>query len=356
MWRAFLKKSQNRSTVHDVANAAGVSSATASRVLSGSDYPVNERTRRRILEASEKLDYKPNLIGQMLKKSAAHDIGIILPNISNPFYTEFVLGAETAAKSRNFGLLLCNTLRSETREYEYLETLCQKQVGGVILSSVAAACAPIKRLCDRYGLKVMALDQSLSGVSLCLVDFQVRRAAQMAVRYLFDCGHRRIALVTSPPKLFSRKEVLRGFRDGVASCDIPAEDAPEIASSTERELLRGEVYEFENGKLLADKVLALSPAPSALLCVNDITAAGVIQRLHERGVRVPEDISVMGMDNIALARMISPALTTVDQYPFEAGLRAANALLDAVTTGRKPEKTIEIEPRIVNRASVQEKI
>ncbi len=345
-----------RATIYDVAKRAGVSSATASRVLSGSDYPVSDAARKRILSAAAELNYKPNLIGQMLKKSVSNDIGIILPNISNPFYTELVLGAETAAKQRGFGLLLCNTLRSEIREKEYLESLCQKQVGGVILSSVTTDLLPLKRLIDQYRLKVIALDQSMPQLSGARVDFQIRRAAFDAVCYLNECGHHRIALLSSPARIYSRKEVRRGYREALAACNLPFDETLELIATTETELASGEIYEFENGRLLANKLLALPERPTAVLCVNDITAAGVLQQLSESNVNVPGDVSVMGLDNSSISRMVSPSLTTVDQSPFEAGMRVALSLIDAMTEDRAPHETIEITPRLVVRNSVRKLI
>lgn len=345
-----------RATIHDVARKAGVSSATASRVLSGSDYPVSKAARDRILAAAEALNYKPNLIGQMLKKSSSGDIGIILPNISNPFYTELVLGAETAAKQRGFGLLLCNTLRSEHRENEYLESLCQKQVGGVILSSVSTNLSTLKGLMRSHQLRVVTLDQSMPEITSGCVDFQVRRGARDAVCYLSECGHKRIALLSSPAKLYSRKQVRRGYREGLSACGLPQDDTLEFFATAETELASGEIYEFENGRLLADKILELPDPPTAVLCVNDITAAGVLQRLSERGVRVPDDISVMGMDNSSVSRLVAPALTTVDQFPFEAGMRIALSLIDAMTAGQAPHECVEITPRIVVRQSVRKLI
>ncbi len=345
-----------RATIHDVAKKAGVSSATASRVLSGSDYPVSNAAKERILSAAAALNYKPNLVGQMLKKSISRDIGLILPNVSNPFYTEFLLGAETAAKQRGFGLLLCNSLRNELREKEYLESLCQKQVGGVILSTVATDLTPLKALIDAYHLRVIALDQPLPELTVAHVDFQARLAANAATSYLIECGHKNIAFISSPVRTHSRKEVLRGYREALLEARIERIPELELFANIENELQSGEIYEFENGKLLADKLLELPNRPTAALCVNDITAAGVLQRLAERKISVPEEISVIGLDNSSVSRMVSPALTTVDQSPFEAGMRVALSLIDSLCEDTAPRETIVIEPKIVVRNSVQKLI
>lgn len=342
-----------RATIHDVAKKAGVSSATASRVLSGSDYPVSKTAKERILAAAASLNYKPNLIGKTLRKSVSRDIGLILPNISNPFYSELALGAETAANLRGFGLLLCNSLRSELREKEYLEFLSQKQVGGVILATCTTDPDALKRLFHPDGPCVVALDQPIPDLAQSYVNFQTKSAAKQATSFLIEHGHRRIALISSPVRTHSRKEVLRGYRSALLEADIPTNPNLELFASIETELQSGEIYEFENGKLLADRLLALSERPTAVLCVNDITAAGVIQRLSERGISVPSDLSVMGIDNTSISRIVSPALTTVDQSPFDAGMKLAFSLIDALCSDSSPREVITIEPRIVMRNSVQ---
>ena len=342
-----------RATIHDVAKKAGVSSATASRVLSGSKYPVSEAARKRIMDAAEQLNYRPNRLGQMLQKNASSDIGIIVPNITNPFYTELVLGAESAAKERGFGLLLCNSLRNEVRELEYLESLCQKRVGGVIISSVSRDLSAAKQLIETYQLRVASLDQAIPEITGLHVDFQVRRAAREAVRFLIGQGHRRIALISAPAHTFSRKEFILGYRDALNEAALPLRPELELISNTEIELESGQVYEFENGKMLANKLANLEERPSAVLCVNDITAAGVLRRLGELNLRVPDDISVMGVDNTAVSHMVTPPLCTVEQSPFEAGTRVANALIDAIRDESAPRTTISITPIVVSRSSVK---
>ena len=292
------------------------------------------------------------MIGRILKSSVSRDIGVVIPNISNPFYTELVLGAETAANKRGYGLLLCNSLRSEAREMEYIESLYQKQVGGIILSSVSHNHNSLQSLIGRGGFRIMALDQQLENISHGSVDFQVKTGALMAMQYLIESGHRKIALLSSPPTVFSRREALRGYRQAFVDFNIPHSPVFELFSDREQELGQGGIYEFENGRLLADRLLALSDRPTAAFCVNDMTATGVLQRLSELGVSVPDDISVMGFDNIALSRMVSPALATVEQSPYEAGVRVGEALIDYIELGA-PDRMITIEPYVVKRASVK---
>ena len=223
----------------------------------------------------------------------------------------------------------------------------------MILSSVASDVTPLKRLVDSYRLRVVALDQSIPEIAHGRVDFQVRRGVCDAVRYLYENGHRRIALLSSPPKVFFRKEVRKGYEEGLENCGLDYREEYEILSVAERELSGGEIYEFENGKLCAEKLLALSPRPTAVICVNDITAAGLIRRLRELGVQVPEDLSVVGIDNSSFARMVTPALTTIDQSPFEAGFMVAGTLIDAISENRPFSGKIAITPRIVVRESVK---
>lgn len=340
-------------TIHDVAKKAGVSTVTATRILSGSDSPVSEAVRKRVLTAARALNYKPDLTSQLLEKSCSKDIAVLLPTLTNPFFTDFLQGAETAANHSGIRLIVCNTMRNQMRERDYLEALANLQISTIILSAITTDLAVLKTLIERHRLCVAAPDQSIPELAHCFIDFNIRRAAHDAVRYLAFCGHSRIALISSPTRTYFRKELLRGYRDGLLDCGLAPDSTLELISTVECEPENGEIYEFENGRLMADKLTALHERPTAVLCADDMTAAGVLQRLSEQQLNTPAEISVMGMGNSSIAKMLSPALTTVDLSPFDAGMRLTRALIEAEKNDGVPVKTVTVEPRIVERASVQ---
>jgi LacI family transcriptional regulator len=153
-----------KTTIYDIANEVGTSTATVSRVLSNSGYPVSEELKRRIINTARKLNYSPNMVGRMLKKSGSMDIGVIIPTISNPFYPPIVLGIELEARKRGFNMLLCNSLRNPELERTSIETLCQKQVMGIIISTIDKSNVFIKEM-QKYGVKFITFDQNIDNIN-----------------------------------------------------------------------------------------------------------------------------------------------------------------------------------------------
>lgn len=348
-----MSKHALRATIHDVAKKAGVSSATASRVLSGANYPVSDSARTRIIQAAKLLNYRTDAIGQIKQTHPSQEIGLILPNISNPFYAELYNGIETASKQYGFQISLCNSLRNEQREREYFEALCQRRVAGIILCTVTTNIAPLKKLKNEYNPHIVTLEQPIPELTIDHINLQNRRAAKEATAFLIQNGHKCIALISGALQNHSRKEFLRGYRDGLSAAKIEHNQSLELFPNTENELLNGDIFEFENGKLLAAKMCSINPRPTAALCINDITAAAVIQKLHELKISVPDQISVMGLGNSAISRITSPELTTVNQSPFETGSRTVSMLINLITSGDTTHDTISIEPHIIVRGSVK---
>ena len=331
-----------KANIHDVARRAESSPATVSRVLSGSSYPVSEAMRRRIVEAAAELNYTANAIGRMLKTNDTHEIGVIVPTIANPFYAQIVVGIEKEAKERGYGMLLCNTLRDATDEDRYVETLFGKQVMGIALSSVAVDHARLRAL-QRKGLKVVFIDQEPSDANSGKVGLDFIRGGMLAAAHLLSNGHRSCAYFTAPLDKRSRVEVLEGFR---------LEHALRGRSLDPRHVLVDE-REEESGRRLARRFLALTGRPTAVLAANDMIAIGAMQEFAARGVSVPDDVSVVGYDNIMLASLVRPGLTTVDPRSNEIGRLACRALVDMME-GETPEiRHVKVEPVLVERGSVK---
>ncbi|MFO7637504.1 MAG: LacI family DNA-binding transcriptional regulator [Clostridia bacterium] len=334
-----------RSTITDVAERARTSVATVSRHLSNNGYPVSEDAKKRIDEAVRRLDYSPNMVGRMLKKSLGMDIGVIIPTIMNPYYPAVVLGIEEEALRRGYGIFLCNSQRNPKNEKNYMDSLIQKQVGGIIISSSGKNRAHYEKL-NKLGVPVVSLDGDIPCRGFGKILFDYEQGAYLAGRHLVELGHTDIAFLTAPLTKKSRIEMQAGFVRAVGSM------ARTVVSEDEKEHVDG-TYEFNNGTRLAEMFLKLSPRPSAILAVNDMTAYGIIRRLNENGLRVPEDVSVVGFDDIEFSRMFSPPLTTVSQPSFRTGKLAAR-LLFSMLEGNK-EETHTLEPILVVRGSTMKK-
>jgi LacI family transcriptional regulator len=345
------KPADKKSTIYDVAAKAGTSAATVSRVLANSGYPVSEELRRRIRDAAAQLNYIPNVVGRMLKKSESTDIGIIIPTISNPYYSALLLGAEQEARKEGYNLFLCNSLRDALTERKYLESLYQKQVRGIMISTVNDNHALLSEL-QRYGVTIVAFDQDAGDLKCSRVCFDYALGAMMAVEHLIENGHRDIAFLSAPVTRKSRRDVLDGYRRALSYNGLEPKDEYIVISESEEELKEG-TYEFQNGKKLASKYLELPDRPTAILAINDLTAVGIMQELIAHGIRVPQDVSIVGFDNIELSAMVSPPLTTVNQPAFETGNLACRLLLDGIRGERADDATVILQPRLVVRGSVR---
>lgn len=342
---------RKKATVHDIAAETGLSVATVSRVLSNSGYPVKEETRKIILETAGRLNYIPNLVGRMLKKSDSRDIGVIIPSISNPFYPEMVLGIETEARKNGYNTLLCNSFRDPQTEKAYIESLYQKQVKGIIISSIGKNQNFLTRM-QENGVKIVACDQGVENFDCCRVGFNFLKGAVLAVEYLITLGHRNIAFLTAPLNRRSRKDILEGYKKAMGEAGIPIYPENILVADWEEEDESGR-YEFENGKRLIEKFLKLKERPTAIFAINDMTAVGAMQGLAADGLKIPEDVSVVGFDNILLSSVVTPMLTTVSHPSFETGRQACKLLLDSMGDENQPAIAVTLEPELILRDSVK---
>lgn len=295
------------------------------------------------------------------------DIGVIIPTISNPFYPQLILGIELEARRRGYNILLCNSFRDFTTEKKYIETLYQKQVKGIIISSMGDS---HEFLCEmqKRGLMIVTIDQEIQGLKCSKVGFNYIKGGLLAVEYLISKGHKNIAFITSPLTRRSRREILEGYKLALLRNNIQVREENIIIADTEEEY-ENVTYEFENGKRLTKRFLQLKDRPSAIFTVNDMTAFGVIQELVNNGLNIPDDVSVIGFDNIEVSCMINPPLTTINQPAFKTGKLACQLLLEKLKIDFKTNEydrndrydeynkynddvTITLEPSLVVRKSV----
>ena len=343
---------QKPKTIKDVAALAGVSIATASRVLSDTGYPVRPQLRQRVLEAAEQLEYTPNTVAQSLRREALKEIALIVPNLSNPFYLQAVLGVGEALSANGYGLVLYNTMHDPERERTFLLQLQQRQVRGVILSSVSEENTDAVKKHIRKGTHFVLLDQMLGGVESPGIHFDSRAGAKMAVQHLLSQGHQRIAFATTALVRFTRTQVHKGYRDALLSAGIDPDPAL-LYECTIDKLGRSSDYELNIGRRIAEQFVSDGCPATAVLCINDMVAIGLIQALVQKGVRVPEDVSVMGFDDIPFAGAVLPPLTTIHYPAQEAGKLAAIMLMDSIQSGEKQtELTLSLTPTLVLRSSV----
>ncbi|HZV52794.1 MAG TPA: LacI family DNA-binding transcriptional regulator, partial [Candidatus Dormibacteraeota bacterium] len=306
-------------TIYDVARLAGVSPATVSRALNGSGR-VAAATRRRVEAAVAQLGYEPNRVARSLATSVTHTLALLLPDITNPFFPALVKGVQLLADERRYTLLLCNTAADPEREKEYLRVLRGKRVDGVILVGLKLDGRRIRSALGN--IPVVVLDRSVDLPGAAVVQVDHRGGAVLAVRHLLELGHREVAHVAGPKELAVSRERLEGYRQALEEAGLPY-----------RPQLVVEADFTEEGGYEAVRRLCAAGRFTAVFAANDLSAIGIVAALRERGLTVPDQVSVVGFDDIHLCAYTVPALTTVRQPAYAMGRRAAELLIDAVEGG-----------------------
>jgi LacI family transcriptional regulator len=333
---------KKKATVHDVAKLAETSATTVSRVLSNNGYPVKETLRNKVISAARELNYTPNLLAKNLKENKSRDIGVIVPTITNPFYSYSVLGMEEEVNKNDYNLLLCNTLRDPERESKYLRMMQEKQVKGIVLSSVGESALIVNELI-KQGIKFVLLDQKLPNDQCSHIGFDVLAGALMGAEYLIQCGHEKIAFVSTPINRWTRQKVFQGYKQAMRHAGIhcPMENEEEG-------------YEVNAGRLMGKKFIQNKIDATAVMMINDMMAFGFIQELQKNGINVPEDVSVMGFDDIPFASLFSPALTTICYPSLETGKLAAKVLFERMNSDSDFVLNVRLEPKLIVRNSVKD--
>lgn len=328
-------------TLIDVAKHAGVSVATASRVLSNADYPVSKKLRQKVIKASSELNYIPNVFGQMLRNNTSEAIGIIVPSLQNPFYNQVIFGIESAAANSGHEIRLFSSHRNVEQERNKILFLLHTRVMALIIISIDNSPDSLNNYIACGG-RVALLESDFSLDNAITVEMDYFSAGQTAVRHLISCGHKNIAFLTSPLTKTFRREILVGVKDTLIQAGCSFSDKDVFVASVEKESNTG-LYEFEVGLQLIEKLLQSNKKYTAIIAINDITAFGVIQALTRRGFSVPYDISVIGFDNIIYSEMIMPPLTTVELPSSNMGYAACQILISAIESGNDSLSSISLK-------------
>lgn len=332
-----------RATIYDIANKADVSPATVSRVLSNVDYPISDDTRELVLRVAEELDYRPSKT-KYLSHYKFSEIGVIVPNLSNPYYSTLVLAVERFAAENKMRVLLCNSNGDEDLEKDYVESLIQKKVKGIIISSVANSTDHINKI-TYAGISIVSFDQIMD-IDCNKISFDYREGGFIATEHLIDLGHRRIAFITSPLTRHSRRRIFKGYKDCLRSKDIEFDESLVTILPDFIVELGNIKPDEENTRFLKD-LLNQKDRPTAIFCMNDIIALKVLKELELQGIRVPKDISLIGFDNIDILNIINPRLTTIDQCTYEMGNLAAEMLYSSMRNKTRKNISVFLQPILV---------
>lgn len=309
----------------DVAKLAGVSDATVSRALSGEGAKVSQTTLDRVQRAAAELGYQPNNVARNMRAGKARILGLIVSDITNPFFTMLVRGCEDAAAERGYSLVISNTDESADRERASIEVMIAERVAGVMIASTNETLKSLQGLTS-VGIPIVAVDRRIDGVRADTVIIDNDSVGHLAASHLIGLGHRRIALVGGPSNVSSHVERENGFFRAMRehSLEVPAEFVQH------GNLRSSGGYTATNALLDADEL------PTAIFSTSNLSTLGVLRSLIEHNVSVPEDMSVVGVDDIPGSELFGPGLTAVIQPTYQMGARAVELVLQRIKDPDRP--------------------
>lgn len=332
-------------TIKDIARLAGVSTTTVSKVINNKDESISQATRDRITSLMKEYDYTPSTVARSLVTKKTNTIGLIIPDIRNPFFPELARGVEDRANSAGYNIIFCNTDNKIEKEDEYLKILAEKMVDGIIM---AASSKRDERLATvkGYSVPVVLVDRDID-VEMDYVKGRVFtdnfKGALIAVEHMINQGVKKILFISGPLTNKASIERLEGYKYALKENGLEYDEGY---------LLEGEFNEDWGWEAARDAV-ETGIDFDGIFCGNDLIAIGAVKSLKEIGLSVPEDISVIGFDDIYVSRLIEPELTTVRQPKYEMGFEAVEMLLRILEGKRLKDVRLILQPDLIIRDSVR---
>ena len=315
-------------TIQDVAKAAGVAPITVSRVLNNSGY-ASEETRSRVEAAVAALGYVPNTLARGLRSKRTHTLALVMTDITNPFFTMIARGVEDTASNSGYTVIFCNTDESEAEEEKYINILVQKQVDGVLLVPACSNSKSIKFL-HSNDIPVVLLDRRIPHMQTDLVRCNSEEGAYRLVRDLIELGHKRIVTITGPREVSTSQDRASGYQRAMIEADLESFIQINYGAFTQ-----------SSGYELANQALGLDPRPTAFFGANNFISIGVLKALRDAGMSVPDDVAVVGFDDLPAFMTVDPILTVASQPAYEMGSKATELLLKRIAN-ELPEDIQEV--------------
>lgn len=326
-------------TIKDVATHASVSVATVSAVMNENKY-VSPELAQRVRESITALGYKRNSFAHGLKTQVSYSIGLIVPDITNPFFTNIARGVEDVANAHNYSLILGNTDEDPEKEKKYLRLLESKQADGLIIAVTARSHEYLQSLSLEH-LALVSIDRSLFDLGIDTVMVDNRAGASTAIEHLIALGHRRIGLITGLRGIAPTEERLLGYIDALERHDIVVDPAL-IAVAHAR---------VDGGEWGAMQLLSLEDRPTALFMMDGTMVIGALQTIAKFGLHCPEDIALACFDDFIWASVMRPHLTVIDQPTYEIGQQSAHLLFERLQKRERAPREIRLQTRLIVRES-----
>lgn len=330
-----------RPTIYDIAKKVGVSVATVSKVINNKGR-ISEKTAEKVRQAMAEMNYYPNAAASVLKGKPSYSIGVILPDIANPFFAQMARRMDDRGQELGYHIVISNTDYNREKEAGYIDLMLKKRVEGILIVSGFEDETPVRQLLGQ-GVPVVVVAREMPHVEVDTISADNYLGGYMAANYLIKQGHTRVGVIAWD--FWSNRERLRGFRDALRERGL--EDV------CFEGFVPHSLNSLEDGKEMAERILKGRRPVTALFVCNDQMAIGVIEKVRELGLSVPEDLSVMGFDDIPMARICHPPLTTVSQPIDQMAREAVDLLVNQIRGAQEARKRIALLPTLVVRQSVR---
>lgn len=335
-------KKESNITIHDIAKALNISGSTVSRALNNNSR-ISDKTKKAVNDMAKKLGYQPNALASNLRTSCTKTIGVIIPRINRHFFSSAITGIEEYAREKGYNVIICQSNDAEEREADCIQTLFASRVDGVI-SSVAINTINhehYKTFTDR-NIPLVFFDRIVDELETCKVVVDDFKGGFLAAEHLISKGCKRIAHISGPQHLNIYINRLQGYLKAMRKHNINTDENLIVESPLTR----------EDGLACAKKLLESPNPPDAIFAANDTTALSIILYAKEKGIKIPEELAIVGFSNEPFSEYLSPSLTTVEQSGFNVGIKATELLLDIIVnkTGNKQE-TIVLPVNLIERES-----
>lgn len=333
---AIAKK---RATIKDVAARAGVSYQTVSRVINNKGE-IRPDTKERVLEAAKALDYRPSRVARSLVTQRTHTVGLIISDITNPFFPEVARGVQDMARSKDYNVFLCNTDENPAEDIQVLHSLTTQAVDGIILFAYHLRDDELKAFADNYRPMVL-INRFFEHPNVSRIIVDNYRGAKLAVDHLVEQGHTNIAMIVGRDWLPGTVRRVNGFRDTLSEHGLPVVDDWIVTGPPA----------LVNGYESTQRLLKQNPEITAIFAYNDLIALGAMRACKDLGLRVPTDCAIVGFDDIQLAGMVTPSLTSVHVDKYALGQQAMTRLLEMINSPEEKFPPISVDTELVIRES-----
>ena len=331
-------------TISDVARRAGVSTVTVSRVINGGSN-VKPATRDKVQQAIEEMHYLPNVAARSLRSKRTYTLALLVPDITNSFWTTVARGIEDEAQNGGYSVLLCNTDEDPAKQLRYQDVIISQRVDGVIITPYDSDARNLARLRDRK-IPIVVIDRRIDGWDVDTVSSDSVAGAQTLVKHLIGLGHQRIAVISGPSSTSTAHDRVTGYRIALVEAGIPIDAG----------LIKLGEFKALSGEELTYQLLAETPRPTAIFAANNAIAIGVIKAAEKRGLRIPQDLALVCFDDLPNLSLVLPFLTVVVQPAYEIGVRAAQLLLSRIEGQAVQPRHVSLPTRLIVRYSCGSRI